>query len=85
MKVGDFTLVSEAGEQNDLLRVRAFNDTRTAYPRYQTVHALFQQQAAARPDAIAVINDSRSCTYRELDAASNRLARVLIDKGVARE
>ena len=74
MKIGDFTLVGDTEQQDVLLRARAFNDTRTQYPRHSTVHALFAAQAATCPDAVAVFDGTRSCTYGELDAASNRLA-----------
>ncbi|MGB8407916.1 MAG: amino acid adenylation domain-containing protein, partial [Mycobacterium sp.] len=40
---------------------------------------------AAAPDAVAVIDGERSLTYRELDEASNRLARKLIEAGVGTE
>ena len=36
-------------------------------------------QAAASPDAIAVVDQDRSLTYAELDARTNRLARYLLD------
>ncbi len=40
-----------------------------------TVHALFEAQAAAAPDAVAVEFEDERLTYAELDARSNRLAR----------
>src|SRR5690606_288995 len=82
MKIGDFNLVEDGAQEDVLLRARELNDTRTRYPRDRTVHALFAEQAAARPHAVAVFDEQRSITYAELDAASNRLARVLAGKGV---
>ncbi|KZF04690.1 hypothetical protein A2J03_25885 [Rhodococcus sp. EPR-157] len=41
--------------------------------------------AALRPDGIAVVSNSGSYTYRELDEHSNRLARALIEQGVRPE
>jgi hypothetical protein len=49
------------------------------------VHALFSKQAAARPEAIAIVHGEREHTYRELEQASNRFARFLSDHGVQRE
>lgn len=47
----------------------------------QTVHQAFERQALRTPEAEAVIAGSESLTYRQLNEASNRLARYLIDQG----
>ena len=39
-------------------------------------------QVARRPDAVAVSDGPRTVTYRELDDAANRLARMLVHHGV---
>ncbi|MHC9297516.1 amino acid adenylation domain-containing protein, partial [Mycobacterium sp. LTG2003] len=46
---------------------------------------LLTTAVAADPDAPAIIDGSRQLSYRELDEASNRLARVLISAGVGPE
>ncbi|WP_431236964.1 amino acid adenylation domain-containing protein [Mycolicibacterium aichiense] len=43
---------------------------------------LFASQVVRVPDATAVTFEGLSMTYRELDDASNRLVRLLIDRGV---
>ncbi|WP_280391136.1 non-ribosomal peptide synthetase [Nocardia wallacei] len=50
-----------------------------------TLAALFETQAAARPDAVAVRHGSRTLTYRDLDRASAALSRVLAVAGVGAE
>lgn len=45
--------------------------------------ALFERQVAQTPDAKAVVFESESLTYRELNARANRLARTLQENGVA--
>ncbi len=47
--------------------------------------ALLAAAVAAAPDAVAVLDGARSLSYRELDAWSTRLARVLIEAGVGPE
>ncbi|WP_407555943.1 amino acid adenylation domain-containing protein [Streptomyces sp. Pv4-95] len=47
--------------------------------------ALFARRLAERPDAVAVVERSRSVTYAQLDARSNRIARLLVSHGVGAE
>lgn len=47
-----------------------------------TVPALVDEWVRHSPDALAVIDDDESLTYRDLDAAANRWARFLREKGV---
>ncbi|HKB13082.1 MAG TPA: amino acid adenylation domain-containing protein [Vicinamibacterales bacterium] len=86
MKLGDFSLIENDEARAALLAtLRRFNDTRTDYPRDRTVHALFREQAARTPDAVAVFHGERSWSYRELDEAAIRVARLLVAHGVGRE
>ncbi|WP_175408648.1 non-ribosomal peptide synthetase [Streptomyces sp. TRM64462] len=50
-----------------------------------TFPALFAERLAERPDAVAVVDRSRSVTYAQLDARANRLARLLAARGVGAE
>ncbi|WP_327035384.1 amino acid adenylation domain-containing protein [Micromonospora ureilytica] len=49
------------------------------------LHRMVAAQAARTPEAEAVRYADRSWSYRELDEAANRLARVLLARGVTRE
>ncbi len=49
------------------------------------VHELFEDRAAAHPDAVAVVRGDRSWTYRELNARANQLARALRARGLGDE
>ncbi|MFB7358222.1 amino acid adenylation domain-containing protein [Streptomyces gardneri] len=51
----------------------------------QTLPALFARWVAERPDAVAVVERSRSVTYAQLDARADRLARLLAARGVGAE
>ncbi|TDC44700.1 amino acid adenylation domain-containing protein, partial [Actinomadura sp. KC345] len=52
---------------------------------WTAVPALFERQAAERPDAPAVTFDGVSWTYGEVNARANRLAHRLIDRGAGPE
>ncbi len=54
-----------------------WNDTTTLYPRDRSVHSIFEDQVDATPDAVALVFDGSSLTYRELDRRANRLAHQL--------
>ena len=47
-----------------------------------SIPEVFAAQAARVPDAVAVTFEGVSLTYRELDEASNRLAHLLVARGV---
>ncbi|MGH9239952.1 MAG: AMP-binding protein [Vicinamibacterales bacterium] len=50
----------------------------------RTVHRLIENHAALRGDAIALVDGESSCSYRELNAAANVLARKLMNAGFRR-
>ena len=48
-------------------------------------HEIFEDQARARPDAIATVHGSRQLTYGEVNARANKVARGLLARGLTRE
>jgi microcystin synthetase protein McyA len=50
-----------------------------------SIHQLFERQAAARPDATAVVFAEQRLSYRELNERANKLARYLQRLGVGPE
>ncbi|MFJ5966177.1 amino acid adenylation domain-containing protein, partial [Bacillus sp. NPDC093026] len=52
---------------------------------HEPFHVQFSRQARETPDAIAVMDDQRKLTYRELDNMSNALSSELILRGVKKE
>ncbi|HYN21670.1 MAG TPA: AMP-binding protein, partial [Thermoanaerobaculia bacterium] len=69
------------GEERRQLLV-GWNDTARDYPRDLCVHELFEAHARRAPDSIALVDDDRRLTYRELDQRANQLAHHLQKLGV---
>ena len=65
-------LLDEA--ERDQLLVK-WNETERPYPRDSGVHELFEAQVERAPDAVAVVCEGQSLSYRELNTQANRLAR----------
>src|SRR5258708_39617659 len=80
--------ISESFADQELLtgydkrKIGTANGAGRVYPRDKFVPQLVAVQAAAKPDAVAVVAGDRQLTYRELDSRSNQLARHLRSLGV---
>ncbi|MEM7203282.1 MAG: amino acid adenylation domain-containing protein [Planctomycetota bacterium] len=61
------------------------NATVASYPRDRSLVALFEERAAAQPDATAVRCGEHVLTYAELNARANQLARHLRELGAGPE
>ncbi|WP_245910083.1 non-ribosomal peptide synthetase, partial [Nocardia amikacinitolerans] len=79
--IGDIDLL--APEEHAQVLVD-WNDTDRAVPA-ETLVSLFDAQAAATPDAMALVYEDEQLTYRELQERANRIARELIASGVGPE
>jgi amino acid adenylation domain-containing protein len=69
----------EPAEREQVLR--GWNDTAADFPADATLPALIAAQAARTPDAAAVQFQDQRLTYRELEAAADRVARRLRAEG----
>ena len=56
----------------------------TDYPRDTPVHRLFEAQAAATPDTIALVTAAGYLTYSQLNSRANNLAVLLLRRGIQR-
>jgi amino acid adenylation domain-containing protein/non-ribosomal peptide synthase protein (TIGR01720 family) len=82
---GDIKLLTEAEE---LLLEKTYNDTAHNYPQ-NSIPELFVKQAAARPNATALVfaqsnvqSGKEQLTYKQLDERSNCIANYLISQGI---
>ena len=67
-------------ERNQLLV--EWNPAASTLPKDRCVHELFEEQAALRPNAAAVVFEDEILTYAELNARANQLAYTLRTRGV---
>src|SRR6185436_9640834 len=79
VRVSHIGLLSEAETQEQLAKWKspAANDA--------CIHSLFEQHAAAKAQAVAVVCGHQHLTYGELNRRANQLAHYLIEQGVRPE
>ena len=63
---------------------KEWNDTEHVIPG-RTLSGLFEEQAEKTPDATAVVEKEQEVSYKELNKRANRVAHLLIGKGVGPE
>ncbi len=80
--VSDMELLS-ADERARL--VEDVNHTESPLPPYETAYGWFEAQAKQTPDATAVVFESDSLTYAELNARANQIAHFLRSEDVGPE
>ncbi|RJQ75505.1 amino acid adenylation domain-containing protein [Pseudonocardiaceae bacterium YIM PH 21723] len=75
---------SSMTEPSSLALLAEWNDTEVDRDR-PTIVELFRDQVRTRPDAIAIVDEHRSLTFREAAERSNQLAHHLISHGLVAE
>jgi amino acid adenylation domain-containing protein len=78
-KLADLTILPDAERHRLLVE---WNDTAVDYPLDTCIHTLVEAQAERTPDAVALVFEGQSLTYRELNRRANQLARHLQSLGV---
>ncbi|MEH6419881.1 non-ribosomal peptide synthetase [Pseudomonas sp. CGJS7] len=74
--------IDVVGADERALLLARFNRGETAAVADTCVHRMFEQQVERTPDAIALVHDHDSLSYRQLDTLANRLAHRLIAQGL---
>jgi amino acid adenylation domain-containing protein len=77
--IDDVPILSDTERQQLLV---AWNQNHSEYPQDRCIHQLVEDQVERTPDAIAVIADGQSFTYRQLNDRANQLAHYLQSLGV---
>ncbi|WP_330350651.1 non-ribosomal peptide synthetase [Streptomyces sp. NBC_00582] len=76
--------VGPSGVAARLATLAEWNDNRADRVR-PTIVEMFHEQARSRPDAVAVVDEHRSLTYRQTAEFSAQLAHHLIERGLTAE
>ncbi|REJ75574.1 MAG: amino acid adenylation domain-containing protein [Acidobacteria bacterium] len=69
--------------EEELAQIKSVNETDDWSPVESTIPEMFCSQAAATPDAVAVVDCDRQISFRELDLKSDALASLLESEGAA--
>jgi amino acid adenylation domain-containing protein len=77
-KMKDITMITEQDKE----LVDEINSTFMKFDEQLKLVDVFERQAAATPDALAIVGDLGRITYGDLNAKANRLARTLRAEGV---
>ena len=81
-RISELPLLTELERQQMLVD---WNQTQVEYQSNRTFGQLFEAQVEKTPDAIALIFENHSLTYRELNQQSNQVAHYLKQRGVQPE
>ncbi|MEM9821238.1 MAG: amino acid adenylation domain-containing protein, partial [Bacteroidota bacterium] len=77
-EIDQLSILSSAEEA----QLQSFLNAPVDYPRNKTIVNLFEDQAALRPEHVALSFEGASMTYRELNERANRFAAYLMQQGV---
>ncbi|AFQ46210.1 non-ribosomal peptide synthetase [Desulfosporosinus meridiei] len=80
--VGNLNMLSDSEQQ---LILSMFNQTEMEFQPEKTIIHLFVETVRKIPEKIALVFENNQLTYQELNNRSNKLARFLLKKGVAKE
>ncbi|MEK8079861.1 amino acid adenylation domain-containing protein [Pseudomonas sp. XK-1] len=72
-------------DDEDQQRLTLWNQCQQAHNPSRLLPELIAEQARLRPDAIALVHGGERLSYAELEAQANRLAHLLIERGVGPE
>ncbi|MFJ6614480.1 amino acid adenylation domain-containing protein [Streptomyces sp. NPDC091289] len=76
--------IGPSGPRARIEELARWNDTRADRPR-PTIMEMFREQARLRPDAVAIVDEHRSLTYRQAAEQSAQLAHHLLERGLEPE
>jgi len=60
--------------------IHTLNDTAADYPKDKCIHELFEAQAKANPNNIALVFEDKQLTYQQLNEKANQVAHYLVEQ-----
>ena len=81
-RISEFSMLSE---QEERLLLLDWNDTRREFLQDGSIIDLFEAQVEQTPDAVALVCEDQSLSYKDLNRRANQLAHYLISIGVGPE
>ncbi|OUM08455.1 non-ribosomal peptide synthetase, partial [Pseudomonas syringae] len=78
LPLNGFTLTTPA----EARLLESWNDAQPETLATRTLHAAFEAQAQARPEAVALLHDGQGLTYAQLNAQANQVAHRLRELGI---
>ena len=81
-RLSDLPLLPAAERQQVLVE---WNASHTTYPQARCIQQLFEAQVEQTPEAVALISECESLTYRELNRRANQVGHYLRQLGVGPE
>lgn len=82
IKIEELSILEEEEKKQILSE---FNNTTNNSYLDKSITELFKEQVEKNPNKIALVNEDKKLTYKELDERSDNLARVLLSKGINSE
>lgn len=79
MALSDIEILSDEEKQQILSE---FNETDAYFPQKATLHELFEEHVAKRPEQVAAVCKDKQLSYLQLNNKANRLAEKLRELGV---
>lgn len=79
--IKDLPIISEEDKTQIIEKI---NMSSTQYPVNKCIHEIFEENAISKPNSIALSYEGIEMTYKELNAHSNKLANILMSKGIGK-
>lgn len=78
------SVVDYLNKDEKIQLANGFNGSKKPFSMNSTIHELFAEQAKRTPGQPAVVCGTEILTYKQLDEQSNRLAKIISQKGIGR-